>query len=106
MKIKRGCAFILVIFLVAVLILFTLALLGIFFAPRQDASGFDHGYPAPYPAPVDPWCEEAALLDLPAPWWCPVIGEAVSTVAVEPENTPAPQAVNKIGGRMKKGGKG
>ena len=99
---------------ILILILFVLALLGMMLAPRQDASGFDGGYPPPidvtptalgYPAPaptVDPWCEEAMLMGMPLPWWCPVIGEAVETVVDEPEalETPTPAAM-KTGGRAK-----
>lgn len=97
---------------ILILILFVLALLGMMLAPRQEASGFDGGYPPPidgtptawgYPAPtVDPWCEEAMLMGMPLPWWCPVIGEAVETVVDEPEalETPTPAAM-KTGGRAK-----
>lgn len=111
-----------------ILILFVLAVLAILMMPRETGSAqtFDSGYPAPvptawgYPAPaVDPWCEEAAVMGMPVPWWCPpVIGEAVATVVSEPEaieltipevvDLPIPEAaVMKIGGRMKhkEGGK-
>lgn len=100
---------------ILILILFVLALLGMMLAPRQDASGYDNGYPiawgypAPiptawgYPAPVtNPWCEEAMVMGMPLPWWCPVIGEADETVADEPDEleTPTPAAM-KTGGRTK-----
>jgi len=60
------------------------------------------GYPPPYPAPVDPMCEEAALLDLPGWWrWCPMIGEAVSTEISAPDATATPALAMKVGGRIK-----
>lgn len=101
---KSGCAFILMLFLALTLLIFMLI------PPISAGATYDAGYPAPatptawgYPAPVTPtadWCEDARLLDLRVPW-CPVIGEAVSTVASQPEPTETPAAIVKVGGRQK-----
>lgn len=98
--ITAGCVFALALFVAFIVFLLLLI-------PPASAA-YDGGYPAPvtptldaYPAPVDPMCEEWALMGKNLPWWCPVIGEAVSTVASEPQPTETPAAIVKVGGRQK-----
>lgn len=119
MKTKNGCAYLLLIFLALALLLFMLL------PPIAAGAAFDAGYPIDwgyptawgYPPPVtitptvDPWCEEAQLLGLHPPKWCPpepwppVIGEAISTVASQPDPTDTPAAIIKVSGRQKGRGK-
>lgn len=94
-----------------ILILFLLAVVAILLMPRDlgNAQAFESGYPPPegFPAPVNPWCEEAMLLEVPLPTWCAVVVTPVATATawaypapMETVQEATPGAV-KIGGRMK-----
>jgi hypothetical protein len=84
----------------AIVTLALLSMLALFFLGSidlaVDAVSADYGYP--YPAPVtptpgitvDPWCQEARLLDQPLPAWCVQTQPPTPTTAIDTQPQPLP----------------
>ncbi len=113
MQLKFPRLTIILLALLAALSLFCLARVG---GHQVIAAPAAEGYPAPltptpeaYPAPVDPtpdagmWCEEAYLLGLPAPMWCPPTGQLTPTPSMAGTARPQPTPTRPAGMQRRPG---